>query len=231
MNENDAQRLMNETRDSYNQMSGEFSASRARFWEELEFLKEHATHDDHVLDIGCGNGRFSPLIKERHARYTGIDYSEKLIAEAKHMHPDTEFLVSDGKTIPFPDHSFDIAYSFAVLHHIPSEALRAKFIQEIGRVLHPDGILVLTVWNLWRAKYFGRLLKTAFGKILGKNSFDIGDIMLTFGKEKRPRYLHAFTENELRALLEANGFAIQGIDIIARSSKEENIVLVARKVA
>lgn len=231
MNTADAQKLMKETRDSYDQMSGEFSASRARFWDELEFLKEHTTHDDHVIDIGCGNGRFYPLIKERHARYTGIDYSEKLITDAKRLHPDAEFLATDGETIPFPEHSFDIAYSFAVLHHIPSASLRAVFIKEAGRVLHPDGILVLTVWNLWRAKYFGRLLKAALGKILGKNMLDIGDVILTFGKEKRPRYLHAFTENELRALLEANGFAVQGLDIIPRGSGEENIVVVARKIA
>lgn len=231
MNETAAKKLFAETRNSYNQMSGEFSASRARFWEELEFLSEHTTHDDHVLDIGCGNGRFYPLIKERHAKYTGIDYSAKLILNAKRLYPDADFLVSDGKTIPFPDHSFDIVYSFAVLHHLPSEALRAKFIQEIERVLHPDGILVLTVWNLWRAKYFGRLFKTAFEKILGKNTLDIGDVMLTFGKEKHPRYLHAFTENELRTLLEENGFVLQGIDIIARNSKEENIVAIARKIA
>lgn len=231
MKETDARKLFKETRNSYDKMSGEFSASRARFWDELEFLKEHATHDDHVLDIGCGNGRFYPLIKERHAKYIGIDYSEKLIANARQLHPDGEFLTTDGETIPFPDHSFDIAYSFAVLHHIPSESLRATFIKETARVLHPDGILVLTVWNLWRAKYFSRLLKTAFGKILGKNTFDIGDVMLTFGKAKHPRYLHAFTENELRILLEENGFTIQGIDVITRNSKEENIVIVARKIA
>lgn len=231
MKETDVRKLFEETRNSYDQMSGEFSASRVRFWEELEFLKEHTTHDDHVLDIGCGNGRFYPYILPRHAQYTGIDYSEKLIREAKRLHPDANFLVSDGMTIPFPDHSFDIAYSFAVLHHVPSQALRTKFMSEIARVLHPDGILVLTVWNLWRAKYFSRLLKTAFGKILGKNTFDIGDIMLTFGKAKHPRYLHAFTENELRALLKENGFVVQGIDIIARNSKEENIVVIARKIA
>ena len=231
MKETSAQKLFEETHNSYNQMSGEFSASRARFWEELEFLKDHTTHDDHVIDIGCGNGRFSPLIKERHAKYTGIDYSEKLIAHAKQLHPDGQFLVSDGQTIPFPDHSFDVAYSFAVLHHIPSHRRRVNFIKEAARVLHPDGILVLTVWNLWRAKYFGRLLGAAFGKILGKNDLDIGDIMLTFGKEKHPRYLHAFTESELRSLLEENGFAVQGLDIIPRGSGEENIVIVARKTS
>ena len=231
MNETNAQKLFQETRDSYNNMSGDFSASRARFWDELEFLKEHTTHDDHVLDVGCGNGRFYPLIKERHAKYTGIDYSEKLIADAKQLHPDAEFLVSDGVIIPFPQHSFDIAYSFAVLHHVPSEKLRMHFIKEIARVLHPDGTLVLTVWNLWRGKYFGRLLRTALGKILGKNSLDIGDVMLTFGKEKHPRYLHAFTENELRVLLEQNGFAALEIAVIARKSGEENIVVIARKIS
>lgn len=222
--------LMNETRHSYDQASGEFSASRAKFWDELAFLLEHTTHDDHVVDIGCGNGRLFPLVASRHAHYTGIDYSEKLIAEAKHRNPGATFFIGDATALPFPDQSFDIAYSFAALHHIPSLALRAQFVKETARVLPVNGIFVITVWNLWRAKYFGQLLHDAIGKIFGKNTFDIGDMLLTFGKTKQPRYLHAFTKNELRKLLESNGFRMQDIDIIPRKSGEENIVAVARKI-
>ncbi len=229
MKREDATKIANETQDSYNLMAREFSDSRARFWDELSFLAQHIERDDHVLDIGCGNGRFMPLVKERHAQYTGIDYSQGLINEAKRIFPEGSFHVADATTLPFTDDSFDIAYSFAVIHHIPSAKERRKFATEALRVLHPGGKLVLTTWNLWSQKYFFKLLQSAVASLLQKNTLDVGDVMLTFGKNKRPRYVHAFTVRELRALFHEAGWSITDVDIISRKSGEANIILIAQK--
>ena len=107
-----AAKLLQENRISYDKMSEEFSSSRARFWEELLFLGEHATPNMNVLDIGCGNGRFYEVISERQTHYTGVDSSVGLLAEAKKKHPDVAFTFGDATALPFPDASFDIAYSF-----------------------------------------------------------------------------------------------------------------------
>jgi ubiquinone/menaquinone biosynthesis C-methylase UbiE len=145
------------------------------------------------------------------------------------------FVEGDATQLPFPDRSYDIAFSFATLHHVPSRALREKFIQEAWRVLKPGSVFVLTVWELWTPKYFGKLLRDALRGTLGLTSLDVGDVMLTFGNKKHKRYLHAFTTHELVALLEKNGFTIVGTDIAARptlkSGKggEKNIVVIARK--
>ena len=211
-------------------MAVEFSHTRAQFWEELIFLADHIERDDHVLDIGSGNGRFFPLVRERHAQYTGVDYAEGLVREAKKKFPEGNFQIADATALPFPDNSFDIAYSFAVIHHIPSKELRTQFITEARRVLHPHGKLILTAWDLWSPKYFSKLLVSALNSLLKKNSLDVGDVMLTFGKNKRPRYVHACTTRELKTLLHKNGFRILGIDRIARKSGEQNIVLVAERI-
>ena len=65
--------------------------------------------------------------------------------------------------------------------------------------------------------------------------------MLTFGKNKTPRYLHAFTAHELKNLLTENGFEVIGMETVARpialktrrtsqsSSGQKNILVVAKK--
>ena len=220
-----AEKIAEETRKTYDTVAGEFSRTRSTFWDELVFLSDHTKEGDRVLDIGCGNGRLFPLIKKGTAHYTGIDYSEGLIREAKHLHPDGKFVVGDATKLPFADNIFDIAYSFAVIHHIPSKKLRAQFIHEAARVLKPRGMLILTTWYLWQPKHLFKLLLC----MNPFSSLDAGDLMLTFGKNSNVRYLHAFTERELSALLTKNGFTVTSIDIIAHGSREKNIVVVAQK--
>lgn len=213
-------------------MSEEFSSSRARFWEELTFLGEHATPGMNVLDIGCGNGRFFDVIKDRGIDYTGLDNSSGLLSEARRKHPGIRFIEGDATELPFADGAFDIAYSFAVIHHIPSRALRSRFVSEAARVLRPGNTLIITSWHLSRPKYFSKLLLSALKSIFLLSPLDVGDMMHTFGKDKHPRYLHAFTERGLRHLLSKNGFEVIGSEIAARKSGsgEENILVIARKL-
>lgn len=226
-----AQKLLETSKDFYNNSAKEFSRTRAKFWDELTFLAEHATTGVKVLDVGCGNGRFYPVIKNRQIAYTGVDNSEGLLVEAKKLHPEASFVFGDATALPFDDRSFDIAYSFAAIHHIPSRALRNKFVSEIARVLHPGNTLIITIWYLWSPERTSQFLQSAIKSMLMLSPLDIGDIMLTFGKDKHERYLHAFTERELKRLLQKNGFDVMGSEILERQSGsgQKNILVVARK--
>ena len=220
-----AQNILNLSRESYNAMSVEFSRTRATFWEELSFLAEHATPGMRALDIGCGNGRFYPLLKERQAVYTGLDNSTGLLGEARKAHPEADFVDGDATTLPFPDSTFDIAFSFATIHHIPSRELRTAFIREAARVLKRGSTFVLTAWDLRQAKHFGKFMLS----LIPFTKFERGDMMLTFGNKKHQRYLHAFGEKELLKLLRTNGFEVIGMEVIARKSGQKNFVVVAKK--
>ena len=234
-----AQQILNENRESYDNMAGEFSSTRERFWSELTFLAEHATPGMRVIDIGCGNGRFYPSLRERQIDYTGIDNSKGLLAQAHKKYPDITFIEGDATSLPFPDASFDIAFSFATIHHIPSKALRKKVITEAARVLKPGKTFIVTAWYLWSPPYRKKVFTAAGLSALYLSRLDIGDVMLTFGKDKHQRYLHAFTLPELELLLEGNGFEVVGSEITERAMEsstttkprpaQKNILVVARK--
>lgn len=222
-----ARQLLNMTRESYDGAAGEFSASRAKFWEELEYLLTYAKPQMRVLDIGCGNGRLYPLLKKRGANYTGVDNSEGLLKEARALHPEARFVECDATALPFPSDSFNLAYSLAALHHMPGLKLRHKFIQEAARVLKPESIFIFTVWDLWT---MGRLPALIFSFVTHFFSdLDAKDLFLDLGRAKHKRYLHAFTKSELRKLLEKNGFTVESLNTVARKSGARNIVVVAKK--
>jgi len=53
------------------------------------------------------------------------------------------FMKMDGRQLAFRDGTFDIAYSLSSIEHFGGVAGAAATIREMGRVLKPDGILVL----------------------------------------------------------------------------------------
>ncbi len=224
-----AKHIADETRNSYDNMAREFSDSRARFWDELAFLALEIKAGDHVLDMGCGNGRFAPLVIAHEASYVGLDYSRGLITEAERKFPEQVFTVGDATALPFPDSSFDIVFSFAVIHHIPSKDMRKQFIAEAFRVLRPGGKFIFTAWDLWSPQYMGKIVVSALSSLLGKDNLDMGDAMLTFGKQKHPRYVHACTMRELCRMLAEAGFHVSLSERIARKSGQKNIVIIAQK--
>jgi ubiquinone/menaquinone biosynthesis C-methylase UbiE len=224
-----AKKIAAETQNSYDIMAKEFSRTRAKFWDELAFLAENIKRDDHVLDIGSGNGRFSPLVSARHAHYTGVDYAEGLVTDAKQAFPSHAFILGDATALPFPSHTFDCAFSFAVIHHIPTRLARQKFMDEAYRVLLPGGKFIFTSWDLLTPKHFGALALSGIRSLIGKNALDVGDVMLTFGKQKHPRFVHACTKREIYTLARRSGFQLQSYEKISRKSGEQNIVVILHK--
>jgi SAM-dependent methyltransferase len=74
-----------------------------------------------VLEVGCGSGYFSEIfatLLPGGVRYTGIDYSNAMIASARARYPATEFEAADATNLPYADNSFDIAFNGVSLMHI-----------------------------------------------------------------------------------------------------------------
>ncbi len=97
--------------------------------------------DEHVLDIGCGDGRISARTagaRVPRGSVCGIDASADMIEHAQRKHAgvaNLHFMVVDAREMRF-DGSFDAAVSFNALHWVPDllPALRG-----LRAALVPDG--------------------------------------------------------------------------------------------
>jgi ubiquinone/menaquinone biosynthesis C-methylase UbiE len=225
-----AEYVLKKTKEDYNLLAEEFSSTRERVWEEIEFLfNNYLNSGDKVLDLGCGNGRYYPLFQKSHVDYFGTDISEKLIEIAKENYPEGKFQMNEDLKIPFPDIFFDKIYSIAVLHHIPSEEYRLQFLNEIKRVLKKSGLIVLTVWKFHQPKELYLLFKYTILKIIGKSKLDWKETFEPWGK-KTERYYHYFSKEELEDLFKKSGFEVKktGITKNLRGNRQ-NIYLIAQK--
>ncbi|MCK1640780.1 class I SAM-dependent methyltransferase [Bradyrhizobium sp. 157] len=74
-----------------------------------------------LLEIGCGSGYYSEVLTtllSGGVRYTGIDYSDAMIARAREYYPAIEFEVADATKLPYANQVFDIAFNGVSLMHI-----------------------------------------------------------------------------------------------------------------
>jgi len=225
-----AEYLLKKTKEDYSLITETFSQTRYSLWPELTFFRKYVQEGERILDLGCGNGRLFELFKNKNVEYIGVDNVEKLIEIARKKYPEAEFLVGEALNLPFPDNYFAKVFSIAVLHHIPSGEFRLQFLKEVRRVLKQEGLLVLTVWNLWRRTLSLKLLtKFTIFKIFGKSELDFKDIFVPWQKTIN-RYLHCFTKKELKNLTKRAGFEIKEMGIFKRGeTKNFNIYLIAER--
>lgn len=234
-----AEYLLEKTIKNYNLIAENFSKYRERPWPEANFLiNDYIISGEKILDLGCGAGQWFKFFKEKEVDYIGIDNSERLIEIAKKRYPEAKFQVGDALNLPFPNNYFDKVYSIAVFHHIPSLEFRLQFLKEARRVLKPERILILTVWNLWRKRKIRKLIyKFAFLKIFGKSKLDFKDILMDW-QGMSDCYFHCFTKNELKKLVKKVGFNIikEGEILVGLGRKKRakllnsNFYIVAKKL-
>lgn len=108
----------------------------------LSFLKN--IKKKKIIDLGCGPGFYSEILKKRGAKVYGIDISKTLIEIAKREVKEVDFRVADIKKIPFKNNTFDVALSALMLDYIKDWDTVFK---EVRRVLKPGGIYIFSKGN------------------------------------------------------------------------------------
>lgn len=95
-----------------------------------------------VLDLACGEGRFSRMLARRGARCFGLDLIQQMVRTARERDGSANgYAVADAARIPALEASFDLVISYVTMIDFPD--FRAV-IAEIGRVLRPGGSLVVS---------------------------------------------------------------------------------------
>ncbi len=112
-----------------------------------------------VLEVGAGVGTDARNIIGRGGIYTGINVdrgsTEATSRALRIFSLPGVALERDATSLEFPDHSFDVVYSFGVLQHIPGAG---KAVAEIHRVLKPGGEVIAMVYNRSSINYLVEIM-------------------------------------------------------------------------
>jgi SAM-dependent methyltransferase len=113
---------------------------------ELSAVSDLLPPGGRVLEIGAGSGQQAADMKSAGFDVEAIDIAASNYTQHR-VFPVTDY---DGRTIPFPDGSFDAVFSSNVLEHIRDLPAMQR---EIKRVLRPGGLSVHVVpthiWRFW----------------------------------------------------------------------------------
>lgn len=127
-------------------------------WHQLKFhfaekLINPKTNDN-ILDAACGSGVLTGLLsKENCAFITGIDFNEESIqfCNQQYKRENTNYILQNLNDMNFDDKTFNKISFLEILEHLQREAAE-KLLINFGKILKPDGYLVLSTPNrnsLW----------------------------------------------------------------------------------
>jgi len=92
--------------------------------EYFDIVPKEILENAHVIDIGCGSGRWSKYLHNKVGFIEAVDpseaifYADQLLAEVDNV----RLTKASVEGLPFADESFDFGMAVGVLHHIPNTA-------------------------------------------------------------------------------------------------------------
>ncbi len=140
--------LLKINKDFYRNYAESFNKSRKNIWSEFDVILKYINSDDYILDVGCGNGRFSKFFNKD--KYIGIDFSTPLLKKAKTYNPLYRYINADITKQGWEEKinsKFDVVILIAVLHHIPSYKLRIEVLEGVKTILNKNAIIVISLWH------------------------------------------------------------------------------------
>jgi ubiquinone/menaquinone biosynthesis C-methylase UbiE len=172
-------------------------------------------HGKKVLEIGVGSGTDHLQWARAGAKCYGVDLTDAAITTTARRLAlygfSSELQRVDAETLPFPDGTFDVVYSWGVIHHSEHPE---KILAEIRRVLKDDGKFLgmmygrhsLLVYKLWikHALLSGQPMRSLADVLwnhmesVGTKAYTVGELSKMFDAFSAFRAIPIMTPYDLR---------------------------------
>ena len=174
-------------------------------WDRMVRVIQTYQDEGCILDVGCGNGAFLLCARSKGYHVFGEDVSTFFI-NLCHNSYDLDVFLGSLEDLHLPVKSFDVITCFDVIEHSRNPK---KLINEIQKILKPNGILVLSTHDIgsFGARFYGKKWRMIY---------PIGHLLY-------------FSKNTIAKLLVQNGFTIERVarsNIIDKNKVSELINLI-----
>jgi tRNA (uracil-5-)-methyltransferase TRM9 len=232
-------KLIQVNRDFYREFANSFSSTRQRLQPGVQRVIAGIPPEASLLDIGCGNGTLALELAESglQGQYVGIDGSKALVdIAAGQKISRTTFIQRD---LTEPDWASNLLYSpydqifcFATLHHIPGEKLRLQILEQVQGLLKPGGSFTLSNWQPRNSPKLSERIQPWARLGLRDEQVDPGDLLLDWRRDGQGlRYVHEYSEQELRSLAEKAGFMVNEVFSSDGETGDLGLYMIWRKIS
>jgi ubiquinone/menaquinone biosynthesis C-methylase UbiE len=121
-----------------------YRKSKSYYWDSITHYVNFFVHNESsVLEVGCGTGELLGKINGREK--TGIDFSEKMIEEARGQFSDIEFVCCPAEDIQL-DKKFDVIILSNLIGYLTD--IQQVF-EELHKVCHNETKIIVTYYNVF----------------------------------------------------------------------------------
>jgi 2-polyprenyl-3-methyl-5-hydroxy-6-metoxy-1,4-benzoquinol methylase len=125
------------------------------------WLDNMEKNDLQLLDVGCGTGWFSSVLR-RYGTVTGTDLADIVLERARIRDPEVTFISGDFMQLSFGQRAFDVIVALEVLSHVADQE---AFLTKVADLLKPTGHLMLATQNRTVLERFNRIPPPAPGQL------------------------------------------------------------------
>jgi len=123
-------------------------AKYSQYWWSNRFFatlaRRYGRHTSRLLEIGLGLGHLVGQLEDSFETH-GLDVNHWAVAQSRSVVKQTSLETASAQDLPYADATFGVVIIKHIVEHLPDPE---RAIREIGRILEPDGILILATPNL-----------------------------------------------------------------------------------